>query len=397
MGSMITLGIGEMEVDWGKNWHFNDYSNLFLPSDKKDIPYYYADNIVEYKQGYSRKLNKVKERLELLGYSKHNLQYIFQRVKDNYPDYYPPIPLSFDDFLNIFSNVNIADYKNSFEEGDYSLGEYTLEHILNNKLFAPLKQHLSDDLISDYSHLFENIDINFLLRLLMENPRNLDLDLEWRTADVVKGGYVDEGGIYAGINDSDKFLIVTEGSSDTFIIKKSLELLKPDILDFFTFIDMEDNYPFTGTGNLYRFCQGLSSIKIQNKVLVIFDNDLEGVSNFDKVRKLKLPKNMGVMKLPDSKCFDNFLTVGVSGESQQNINGRAVAIECFLDFVKTGKSTYRVRWTNYIKEYNDYQGSLEDKDSYVAPFKKLRSKTGYDFSKLEILVEAIYQNCIQLV
>lgn len=395
MGSMITLGIGEMEVDWGKNWYFNDYSKLFLPTDQKDIPYYYADNIVENKLGYSRRLSSVKERLELLGYSKHNLKTLYQDILDNYPDYYPPIPLTFENIIDIFSSINIKDYKNSFEEGDYSLGEYTLEHILNNKLFEPLRQHLSDDLIYDQSHFFENLDIKFLLRLLMENPKNLDLDLEWRTADIIEGGYVDD--VYVGLDDRDKFLIVTEGTSDTFIIKKAIELLRPDILDFFTFIDMEDNYPFTGTGNLFRFCQGLSSIKIQNKVLVIFDNDLEGVSNFDKVQKLKLPQNMGVIKLPDCKYFDDFLTVDVSGESKQNINGRAVAIECFLDFTLTKKMTHRVRWTNYIKDYSNYQGSLEDKESYIKPFKNLRGKTGYDFSKLEILIEAIYQNCIQLV
>ncbi|GHU84129.1 hypothetical protein FACS189415_7720 [Bacteroidia bacterium] len=67
------------------------------------------------------------------------------------------------------------------------------------------------------------------------------------------------------------------------------QLYLTDILDFFTFVDMEENYPFTGTGNLFRFCQGLSSIKIQNKVLVVFDNDLEGVSNYDRVQKLKTP------------------------------------------------------------------------------------------------------------
>lgn len=103
------------------------------------------------------------------------------------------------------------------------------------------------------------------------------------------------------------------------------------------------------------------------------------------------------MKLPESKCFDNFLTIGVSGESQQNINGRAVAIECFLDFTKTKKPFHRVRWTNYIKDKDDYQGSLEDKESYIKPFKNLRDKDEYDFSKLKILVDAIYQNCIQLV
>ena len=382
-------------MDWGKNWRFNDYSKLFLPNDKKNIPYYYADNIVENKSGYSKKLSEVKERLELLGYSKHNLETLFKKIVDDYPNYYSPISFTFDDLIDIFSSIDIKEYKNKFEEGDYGLGEYTLEHILNNHIFNNLRKLLPNNSIYDYSDFFENIDVNFLLRLFMENPKNLELNLEWRTEDVIAGGYVND--ICPKLDDSDKFLIVTEGTSDTFVIQKALKLLKPDILDFFTFVDMEDNYPFTGTGNLFRFCQGLSSIKIQNKVLVIFDNDLEGVSNFNKVKKLKLPKNMGVMKLPESKCFDNFLTIGVSGESQQNINGRAVAIECFLDFTKTKKPFHRVRWTNYIKDKDDYQGSLEDKESYIKPFKNLRDKDEYDFSKLKILVDAIYQNCIQLV
>ena len=394
MGSMITLGIGEMEVDWGKNWYFNDYSKLFLPTDKKAIPYYYADNIVENKQGYSRKLSEVKDRLELLGYSIHNLRNIYQKYLIDYFDDYSAVSLTYEELLDIFSNISIEDYRENLDD---AVGKYAIEHILNHKLFEPLRKPYSDDFAFDSDHFFENFDIKFLLRLLMENPKNLALDLEWRIADVVEGGYVDEDSLCIGIDDSDKFLIVTEGSSDTFIIKKALEMLKPDIIDFFTFIDMEDNYPFTGTGNLFRFCQGLSSIKIQNKVLVIFDNDLEGVSNFEKVRKLRLPRNMGVMKLPDCKCFENFTTVGVSGESQQNINGRAVAIECFLDFSKIDKDTHRIRWTNYIKDCDDYQGSLENKESYLKPFKKIRDVNAYDFSKLELLVDAIYQNCIQLV
>ena len=40
---MITLGIGRMEIDWGKNNIFTDHSALFKPSDVKDIPYNYVD------------------------------------------------------------------------------------------------------------------------------------------------------------------------------------------------------------------------------------------------------------------------------------------------------------------------------------------------------------------
>lgn len=55
MGTMITLGVGKLEISWGKNNIFDNFCDLFQPEDWKDIKYYYADNIVETKKGYSRK------------------------------------------------------------------------------------------------------------------------------------------------------------------------------------------------------------------------------------------------------------------------------------------------------------------------------------------------------
>jgi hypothetical protein len=396
MGSMITLGIGEMDIDWGKNNYFNDYSALFLPSDKKDIQYLYANNIIECKPGFSRPLSEIKSRLDLLGYSINNLRRIYEKYLSDYFDEIPQDVLSYDDLVMAFSTISIEGYRQNFD--NYKLGESAaLAHLLNHPIFESLKKPFVgvDSLMFDSETFFEKFDAHFLLRLLMENPDNLGLHLEWKTADVIEGGWVDE--IIVGLSDSDKFLIVSEGSSDTFVLKQALERLRPDIVDFFTFIDMEENYPFTGTGNLYRFCQGLSSIKIQNKVLIIFDNDLEGVANYERVKRLKLPQNMGVMKLPDIECFDNFPTIGVSGESLQDINGRAVAIECFLDFAKVEKAIHRIRWTNYIKEMNNYQGSLEDKDTYVSSFKDYYRKMDYDFTKLNCLVDAVIDSCVGLV
>ena len=40
---------------------------------------------------------------------------------------------------------------------------------------------------------------------------------------------------------------------------------------------MEEGYPFSGTGNVFRFVQGLISIAVQNQMLVLFDNDAEGL------------------------------------------------------------------------------------------------------------------------
>ena len=65
---MITLGIGRMEIDWGKNNAFTNHSCLYTDKDIKQIPYYYYDSnsekeIVKYKEGLSCKLSVVKMRL----------------------------------------------------------------------------------------------------------------------------------------------------------------------------------------------------------------------------------------------------------------------------------------------------------------------------------------------
>jgi len=392
MGSYIRLGVGKLELDLSKNWGFRSYAQLFQHSDKKDIPYYYADDVVEYKPGFSRPLSSIKRRMELIGYSLDNLSDIHKREIESVPTYYDPVNIDFPTMLQIFSNINIADYEVRLEEGDFSLGEYAAEIILNNPSFSALKLHFNNMSDVDAGTFFENLDPMYVLRLLMENPANLPMNLEWRTQDIIDGGYHTEEEIFSGLSDSEKFLIVTEGSSDLFVIKRTLELMFPDIMDFFSFVDMEENYPFTGTGNLYKFCQGLASIRIQNKILVIFDNDVEGNLNYEKTIKLKLPHSMKIMKLPDLEIFRNFKTIGPSGETFENINGTAVAIECFLDF--NGLKP-RVRWTDFRKEPGVYQGSLENKDAYVRKFKKARVDNGeYDFSKLNILIDEIFKNCL---
>ena len=45
MGSIITLGIKKMDIDWGKNNYFNNHSILFQKSDfDVELPYYYYDD-----------------------------------------------------------------------------------------------------------------------------------------------------------------------------------------------------------------------------------------------------------------------------------------------------------------------------------------------------------------
>jgi hypothetical protein len=192
-------------------------------------------------------------------------------------------------------------------------------------------------------------------------------------------------------------LIVTEGSSDAAILKRALELLRPDVADFFYFVDMEEGYPFTGTRNVHRFCQGLASIGIENRVIVVYDNDAEGVAKYADTSRLRLPPNMRVMCLPAHESFNAFKTIGPQGEGVADINGCAAAIECYLDLSWKAAKPPVVRWTSYNSVAAAYQGELVDKKVYAERFLELRHRApGYDFSKIDVVLAALLSECVAI-
>lgn len=391
MGSMITLGIGKMELDWGKNNVFNDHSCLFQKEDIKIVPYYYSDNEIEYKEGFSKNIMSVRRRLDLLGYSLYEIEELFNEELAMFKQLCSSsTPITFHDFYNTVINVDIQNINMASDEydSDYDLGEYVRKCVI----------HEIKDLSSfpyydayDIGYFLENLDPYITLRILSENKNNHNLDVIWRFKDVVENGWNLEEDIIPKLTTQEKILIVTEGSSDTDIIKKSINRLYSDIADFFDFIDMEQNYPFTGTGNLKNFVKGLSKINILNKILVILDNDTAGISVYNDIKTIDLPNNLNVITLPNYKDFDNFKCKGPQGDSLENINGKAVSIECFLDHSSIDDEIY-VRWTSFNDKLIQYQGNIEPKNLLIKSFHQYY-KQEYDFTKLKYLVDYILESC----
>jgi hypothetical protein len=400
MGSVVTLGLGRLEVDWGKNWNYSNHSKLFLPSDKKPVSHYYVDEddrdriVEEFKPGLSRPLRSVKRRLELLGYTLVEARRHYDDDEAKIPDFYEQPDVTFDVFARALRAIDVQKVTLDPYFEDHSLGDFAARSILSDPEFTKTEKNL-ESLTRFDGQFFENLDPYVTLRLLAENPANLDIDVQWRFADIVDSGWADEASLYEGLPDADRYLIVTEGSSDGAIIRSAIELLRPDVADFFEFVDMSENYPFTGTGNLYRFCQGLAQIKIQNRVVVVFDNDSAGREAEEKVAGLSLPRNMRVIRLPNLPECTKFATVGPSGEAEEDINGRAISIELFLDLGGSVNEP-RVRWTSYNLKTASYQGELIGKEQYTKRFLAAGAlEPGYDTSKLERLVDHICDEIIR--
>lgn len=408
---MITLGIGRLEIDWGKNSSYTNHSALFQHEDIKLIPYYYVDPdtdepIIEMKEGLSRKLKNIKSRLDLLGYDINSIQDMFMDFIRDHEDHGCTVVLSFDVFFNAIkeidlSKVSTVEFEVEGYDNGFDLGEYVSKCVLQipglkEKLFGKsLKEDLGwRDLKGDLAVFLENIDPYITLRILAENPTNGDLEVQWNFADVVEEGWVNRDEILKELPPSNRILIVTEGSSDSFVLKKAIQEMYPNISDFFDFVDMKENYPFTGTGSLYNFCMGLCRINIQNNIIVIFDNDTAGVEKYKQAALLKKPSSLLITKLPDHPDFSSMQTVGPQGNTIEDINGKAVAIECFLDFNSIPFSPC-IRWTTYNKNEKAYQGELEKKDEYVRALKQVDlTEPSYNSSKLVYLIEYLIQQWI---
>jgi hypothetical protein len=389
---MITLSIENLEIDWGKSSNFINHSRLFLPGDVAVVPYLYADDVRESKEAFVRRLASVKKRLELLGYSLANSRLMYEQLTTDMASHCDP-PLPFELFADVLKSADLEGVPSPDEPPEnFDFGEYVPEVLL--RLSELNKKHdLSQWQTRGAGYFFENLDPYIVLRLLLENPRNLDRALVWRYADVVEGGWVDPGKVYEGLTDRDRFLVITEGTSDAAILRKAIETLHPDIADFFYFVDV-DTYPFSGSGGLYRFCQGLAAIRLQNKALAVFDNDAVGSSDCDRVRRLSLPPSFRVMQLPALPQFRNFLCVGPGGTTREDINGRGAAIECYLDLSDSDEPS--IRWLAYDKTTDRYQGVLERKDTYTRRFLDLRRHDpAYDFSKLQRVLESLYDECVR--
>jgi hypothetical protein len=391
---MIHLAIGRLEVDWGKNRSFNDHSALFqAEADVAPVPYHYVGDVrpdggyeivTELKDGLTKPLRLVVDRLELLGYTLANCEREFQFVAEL--NDFDAKAFPFARLAEALATVDVDTLDTDYGNGDEDFGKFFSRQI------AP-RLALDEDLACTVSQGMENLSAYSILRLLAQNPRAIELPVNWAFADIEAGGWADRANFVKGLASSERALIVTEGSSDAAIIRHALTLLRPHIADFFDFVDMEEGYPFSGTGNVYRFVQGLIAISVQNNILVVFDNDAEGVANYRRTGGLDLPPNMRVLKLPDIDTFATFKTVGPTGENSGDINGRAAAIECYLDL----DAAACVRWSSYNPNIDAYQGELLSKGRYAKQLLEQRARVdGYNYEKIERILDIIVAAAVDI-
>jgi hypothetical protein len=89
-----------------------------------------------------------------------------------------------------------------------------------------------------------------------------------------------------------------------------------------------------------------------------------------QAQALNLPKNFGVLRLPDIEVARDYPTLGPQGLHCMDVNGKAASIELYLGHSSLGgdQGLRPVRWTGYSHEAGAYQGEVEEKARVVQVF-----------------------------
>lgn len=155
----------------------------------------------------------------------------------------------------------------------------------------------------------------------------------------------------------------TEGASDARYLRRSLDLLSPDVSEYFRFLDFDTNIP-GGTDQVVKSLRSFAAAGIVNRVIALLDNDAAGRQAEKILSERPLPRNFAVLRLPELEYARSYPTLGPSGGTQEDVNQRACSIEFYfgLDCLHAGNGdVVPVRWTGYNRAIMDYQGELVDK------------------------------------
>ena len=279
MGTEISLDVGGMTVDWSKNMRGTDHGVLFQPRDRTRIrserinyDYFQADDpaLAEMEAAFARRLRDIVPRLELLGFNLDRVEGAYNCAAEDSSELSAVIEnanskatvpsMGFAEFREFVVTHAVEDLDDTFSAQtsvrNRAIGKFADNLVLNRIPYYPSEC----DYYSERSHfgsLLSFLHPYAVLRLLAENPANLDSRVVWQYGPLVCAGWAEVAEFEPEASRTQTFLIATEGSSDRRILQHALSLLRPNVADFFKFIDMGDGYPFTGTGNLRKFAAGL--------------------------------------------------------------------------------------------------------------------------------------------
>jgi len=160
-----------------------------------------------------------------------------------------------------------------------------------------------------------------------------------------------------------KIIVLTEGSIDSMVLEKSLQLLYPQLHEYYSFMDFGNSNASGGASTLVANIKAFIGSGIANRVVALFDNDTAAKVAMKGLRDVNIPNNFKILQYPDLEFTRNYPCIGPTGESEVDINGLACSIELYLgvDTLSVGGKKQPVQWKGYDESIGQYQGEIQNK------------------------------------
>lgn len=393
MGTYTDLSIAGYSIISTKSRVYPVVMTIFRESDKHifktliddvvEVPWDYTNGEIETTTVYQylNTAQNIKQRLDVMGFTLKRTRHEFERgISNRIEELEESICMYGEDGYNSEEAVE----KSTIEESSFDDWLKAFHYILTKKLnieyfekpsetYPPLVRFILQS--NDYEDIplyrFPCNDIRYLLRTFLEvsDPNSLVIQ---DISNLVGQEYYNpedkicESAIYELTADypvNSKIVILTEGSTDKYILETSLKILYPHLYEYYSFMDFSSSNLAGGASSLVSTVKAFVGSGITNRIIAVFDNDTAASVARKGISRTDVPDNIKIVSYPDSKLAENYPTIGPTGISHMNINGLACSIELFLgvDILKQNGDLTPIQWKGYDESIQQYQGEILNK------------------------------------
>ena len=333
---------------------------------------------------YACEAGKIADRLNVMGFTLRRVREDFESLREaelyKFASWAEEGSDWFDDDWELFKHLTFDDYAGALRE------------IIDKRLLPePFEDRDKEGLSPIVRYVLEDHEER-LLGFFGSDPRSLlrlacDLvhvqsEVVQDITELVSAGYYDQDEpvcedatriLTAGHPENSPRIILTEGSTDSAILRDALGLLYPHLAEYYTFFDFHSFRSQGGAGHLVGVVKAFAAAGITNRIIALFDNDTAAMVARRALDTVRLPPNIVTLHYPDLASLRRYPTQGPSGLTEMDINGLAASIELYLgcDVLSfEGGTPTPVNLKGFDETLGKYQGEVIRKANLHTAFKR---------------------------
>ncbi|MCP4481838.1 MAG: hypothetical protein GY817_03350 [bacterium] len=399
MGSYCALYISNYEIVSRKTTIDPSILLLFQPSDLRTNKGFQFINIAK----------NIKHRLNIIGITLDFSKQMFntqkntkiKKLKELYTD---------DPYLSTKEEIDLL------EGTTFDLFLKASKIIIKNNYFFydNIPKNIPDLSLIKYIITFDTqfnsffYDHKSLLRAFLEVVDPED-SIKYDITELIENEYYSQENIYEQVIEEnnlydfkigEKIIILPEGSTDTYFLRESLDILYPHLKEYYSFMDFKKSCTKGGCTSIVEIIKAFIGAGIRNPIIALFDNDTVGTSAIKNLKEslTKIPDNIKIKQYPHLKIAEDYPTITKNSNiiKKMDINGRATTIEIYLskDNLSDNGELFPIQWGK-----TSGQGKIvckkKIKNKFTQQIKNCKkapiSIKQYDWTGLEAIFEMIFK------